>query len=115
MLVLTASAFLAICWAVDADTISCPTFSRHIRVAAIDAPESHRPQCQAERDLAAKAKAFTREFLSEPVEIVLTGYDNKWDRYEAYIRRGGVDLGTELIRHGLAREYTRGRRLPWCP
>ena len=114
-----AAALLFVCVAVDSDTVDCrqqgSELVERVRIPNADAPELFSPQCDAERELAARATAFTRAWLAKgPVELV--AYERERDRYNrrlAYIRRGAEDLGEVLVREKLARPWT-GRREPWC-
>jgi micrococcal nuclease len=100
------------CFAIDADTLQCSNF--RVRVAGIDAPESYRPKCEAERELAARAKAFTVEFVSAPVGIEpLRIQNDPYGRILAHVRRDGRDLGAELVERGMARVWD-GARRSWC-
>lgn len=91
------------------------TFRATFRVANIDAPEING-QCAYERQLAIKAREFTRAWLAKgKVEISQDsprGVDPN-GRVLVLVRRGGEDLGEALIAAGLARRWD-GKRHPWC-
>jgi micrococcal nuclease len=98
---------------VDGDTVWID--SEKIRVADIDAPETHPPRCA---DEAAKGAAATQRLQAllnaGPFELVVNGRDR--DRYGRALRiimRDGRSLGDQLVAEGLARRWT-GRREPWC-
>lgn len=98
---------------VDGDTVWID--GEKIRVADIDAPETHPPRCA---DEAAKGAAATRRLhalLNQgPFDLVTNGRDR--DRYGRALRvivRNGRSLGDQLVTEGLARQWT-GRREPWC-
>lgn len=87
-----------------------------IRVADIDAPETHPPRCDYEADLGNRATDRLRELLNVgPFEVEpLPGRDE--DRYGRKLRvvtRDGQSLGDQLVSEGLARTWT-GQREPWC-
>jgi endonuclease YncB( thermonuclease family) len=87
-----------------------------IRVADIDAPETHPPRCASEADLGNRATTRLRELLNGGAFDLqaLPGRDE--DRYGRKLRvvvRGGQSLGDQLVSEGLARTWT-GRREPWC-
>lgn len=98
---------------VDGDTFWLD--GQKIRVADIDTPETHRPQCPAERAWGQRATGRLLALLNagafslEPVE-------RDRDRYGRALRvvtRNGRSLGAMLVKEGLARPWT-GARQPWC-
>jgi micrococcal nuclease len=106
------AALLLMCTAIDGDGLRCPEIGA-VRIVNIDAPELFKPQCEYERRLAIKARDYVAEFLREPVEIIVATERKTWGRTLAYVRRGGADLGEDLVSRGLARVWT-GRRESWC-
>lgn len=98
---------------VDGDTIWYR--GSKIRIADIDTPETHRPQCAAE---AARGAAATRRLhqLINAGPFSLQSINRDEDRYGRKLRlltRGGQSLGELLVAEGLARYYAGGRR-SWC-
>ena len=88
------------------------TFRATFRIANIDTPEIEG-KCEAERDLAQKAKLFTERFLARgDVVIRQTGVD-RYGRILALVTSDQQDLGEALIAAGLARTW-KGRREQWC-
>ena len=100
---------------VDGDTIWMDHVK--IRVADIDAPETHPPRCDREADLGNRATQRLLALVNEgPVEAVPSG-DRDTDRYGRKLRvlmRNGHSLGEQLVQEGLARRWD-GARHPWCP
>lgn len=99
---------------VDGDTLWMDGIK--IRVADIDAPESHPPRCEQEAELGRRATQRLLELVNAgPFEM--RAFDNRdADRYGRKLRillRDGQSLGDQLVREGLARTWT-GRREPWC-
>lgn len=86
-----------------------------IRVADIDAPETHPPRCPSEADLGARATKRLAELMNAgPFELRTIGRDT--DRYGRKLRvlmRHGRSIGDQLVEEGLARTWE-GRRRPWC-
>lgn len=86
-----------------------------IRIADIDAPETHPPRCQSEADLGNRATARLTELMNAgPFE--LQTLDRDTDRYGRKLRvlsRDGRSLGDQLVAEGLARTWE-GQRRPWC-
>ena len=86
-----------------------------VRLADINAPETHQPACPAERAL---GEAATRRLIAllnaGPVELRTEGRDR--DRYGRLLRvvtRAGRSLGARLVAEGLAEPW-HGRRGSWC-
>jgi endonuclease YncB( thermonuclease family) len=86
-----------------------------IRIADIDAPETHPPRCQAEADLGRRATLRMQELLNAG-PFTLKPIDRDQDQYGRKLRivmRDGRSLGMQLVDEGLARRWT-GSRKPWC-
>lgn len=100
---------------VDGDTVWLA--GEKIRVADIDAPETHPSRCPLEARLGQAATIRLQALLNAgPVSLGRIKRDT--DRYGRKLRllmRNGESLGMVLVREGLARPYTGGRRQPWCP
>ncbi|MFM7029024.1 MAG: thermonuclease family protein [Chakrabartia sp.] len=99
---------------VDGDTI----WYRHekIRVADIDTPETHPARCADEARLGRAATLRLQQLLNQG-PFTLQPIRRDTDRYGRKLRilmRNGVSLGEILVREGLARRYSGGRRQPWC-
>lgn len=86
-----------------------------VRIADINAPETHGAQCPAERALGEAASRRLAALLGAgPFQLVAAGRDR--DRYGRLLRtvtRGGRSLGEELVAEGLAERW-QGRRGSWC-
>jgi endonuclease YncB( thermonuclease family) len=99
---------------VDGDTIWLEGVK--IRMADIDAPETHPPRCQTEAELGERATRRLHQLVNEgPFEIEAIG-NRDADQYGRKLRvliRNGRSLGDILVSEGLARTWT-GRREPWC-
>lgn len=106
----------------DADTLDMQAFpwpgitlDVKIRARLVDAPEI-RGKCQAEKDLAIKARDAVRQLLEHAHTIVLSDIDAKSDPYGrilATVEADGIKLHEWLILQGLARPYGDGRK-SWC-
>ena len=86
-----------------------------IRVADIDAPETHPPRCSYEADLGNRATLRFQELLNQG-SFTLQSIERDEDRYGRKLRvvvRDGESLGMRLVNEGLARPWT-GSRQPWC-
>ena len=98
---------------VDGDTFY---FGRDkVRIAGIDAPETHPPRCASEARLGKAATHRLRDLLNSG-QVTLTSIDRDEDIYGRKLRNvavGGADVGAALIGEGLARDYAGGRK-PWC-
>jgi endonuclease YncB( thermonuclease family) len=88
---------------IDGDTFALGR--EKIRIENIDAPESFRSRCEAELELALRAKERLATLLrSGPIIITRSGED-RYRRTLARIQVGDRDVGQVLVREGLA--------LPW--
>ncbi|WP_230461196.1 thermonuclease family protein [Sphingobium sp. CAP-1] len=104
-----------VAWVTDGDTFRLDSGER-IRIAGIDAPEAHRDQarCAGEivRGMRAKDRA-TSLLAGRTVTFHRVGRSYK--RTVATVLLDGDDLGTKLVRLGIAAWWPRGRPKPlWC-
>lgn len=109
-------------WVIDGDTLDVlvPTKDR-IRIEGIDAPETYRPHCEAERakGLAAKREAIRLVRAGREATIVRHGTD-RYGRTLGTVAIDGIDLGASLTALGLALPYQPGsdakaaRITHWC-
>lgn len=98
---------------VDGDTFWID--GEKIRVADIDAPETHPSRCPEEARLGNAATERLRALLNAG-PVTLAPADRDTDRYGRKLRvvmRGGKSLGEALVAEGLARRWI-GHREPWC-
>jgi endonuclease YncB( thermonuclease family) len=98
---------------VDGDTLWFQ--GQKVRVADIDAPETHDYRCQSEKALGDKATQRLIQLVnSGPVS--LQSIDRDEDVYGRKLRIvmvNGTSVGDTLVSEGLARYYEGGRK-PWC-
>lgn len=98
---------------VDGDTFWLD--GEKIRIADINAPETHEAGCLAERELGERATRRLVALLNAgPFTLETQGRAK--DRYGRSLRivvREGRSLGAELVTEGLAEPW-RGRRSDWC-
>ena len=98
---------------VDGDTLYLKGVK--IRIADIDAPETHDPKCPAEKSLGDRATQRLIRLVNSG-EVTLAPIDRDEDGYGRKLRIVKVDgqsVGETLVDDGLARWYAGGRR-PWC-
>jgi micrococcal nuclease len=98
---------------VDGDTIWLK--GEKIRVADIDAPETHDYRCSSEKELGDRATKRLHDILESGL-ITLQTIDRDEDSYGRKLRIvlvNGESVGDTLVGEGLARYYGNGRR-PWC-
>ncbi|WP_414902184.1 thermonuclease family protein [Sphingomonas flavalba] len=98
---------------VDGDTFWMD--GEKIRVADIDAPETHPSRCPREAELGARATRRLHALLNAG-PVSLDAADRETDRYGRKLRivsRDGESLGSVLVAEGLAREWE-GARRSWC-
>jgi micrococcal nuclease len=93
------------CYDGDTCTISIPGLPQifgeklSLRLVGIDTPEM-QGKCEAERSLAAKAKAFLNHHLHQAQQVELVARD-KYFRVLALIIADGLDLADEMVKAGL--------------
>ena len=118
-LLLLASAF-ALCaetprttCVVDGDTFWLD--GEKVRIADINAPETHAARCPSERALGEAATRRLIRLLNAGVFRLEAGTRDR-DRYGRALRtvmRGNRSLGAQLVAEGLAEPW-QGRRSDWC-
>lgn len=100
---------------VDGDTLYYR--GAKIRIADIDAPETHDPRCASEAAKGAEATRRMQALVNAgPFALAPNPDGRDEDMYGRKLRivtRGGESLGGVLVDEGLARWYAGGRR-PWC-
>ena len=86
-----------------------------VRIAGIDAPETHPSRCAEEARLGRAATQKLHELLNSGA-VTMTNIDRDRDRYGRLLRNvevNGQDIGEAMVGAGVAREYGSGRR-SWC-
>jgi endonuclease YncB( thermonuclease family) len=104
-----------VAWVTDGDTFRLESGER-IRIAGIDAPETHRDQakCAGEIELGLRAKDRATSLLAGR-EVTFHRVGRSYNRTVATVTVDDRDLGTELVRLGVAAWWPRGRPKPiWC-
>jgi len=104
-----------VAWVTDGDTFRLESGER-IRIARIDAPETHRDQakCAGEVPLGMRAKDQATALLAGR-EVTFHRVGRSYARTVATVVLDGHDLGAELVRRGIAAWWPRGRPKPdWC-
>lgn len=98
---------------VDGDTFWID--GEKIRIADIDAPETHPPRCAGEARLGNAATGRLQALLNAgPVELAIADRDtDRYGRKLRIARRDGQSIGATLVDEGLARSWG-GHRQPWC-
>ena len=85
-----------------------------VRINGIDAPEI-RGKCSLESLGAQAAKKYLSGQVMNAKDIAL--HDPTRDKYfriSAYVFVDGVNVGDEMVKQGLARTYSGGKRAGWC-
>jgi endonuclease YncB( thermonuclease family) len=98
---------------VDGDTLWIQ--SQKVRVADIDAPETHDYRCAEEKALGDRATQRLIQLVNSGT-VTLQPIDRDEDVYGRKLRIvsvNGTSVGDTLVSEGLARYYEGGRR-PWC-
>ena len=98
---------------VDGDTIWLE--GQSIRIADIDAPETHEFGCPQEKALGDRATQRLQQLVNSGA-VTLTSIDREEDSYGRKLRLvyvNGISVGDTLVVEGLARYYRGGKR-SWC-
>lgn len=98
---------------VDGDTFWLA--GEKIRIADINAPETHQAACPAEAALGERATRRLIALLNRGA-IAMEPVERERDRYGRLLRvvsRDGRSLGAQLVSEGLAEPW-QGRRGDWC-
>ncbi len=99
---------------VDADPWPGLTARTGVRVAGVDTPEI-LGKCQAEKDLAIRARDFVRATVGVTVQLTNIRPGKYAGRMVADVWVDGRKLSDLLIAENLGRPYHVGRREGWCP
>ena len=86
-----------------------------VRIAGIDAPETHEYRCPSELALGNQATEKLQAMLNSGA-VTMTGIGRDRDVYGRLLRNvavDGEDVGEAMVSAGVAREYGSGRR-SWC-
>ncbi len=101
-----------VAWVTDGDRFRLESGER-IRVARIDAPEAHRNQAKCAGEVAFGMRAkdqATALLVSRNVTFHWVG--RSYNRTVATVTLDGRDVGSELVRMGIATWWPRGRPKP---
>jgi len=98
---------------VDGDTIWMG--GQNIRIADIDAPETHEYRCTSEKALGDRATQRLHQLVnSGPVTLQSIDRDeDSYGRKLRFVMVNGTSVGDTLVSEGLARYYEGGKK-PWC-
>ncbi|HEY1631340.1 MAG TPA: thermonuclease family protein [Rhizomicrobium sp.] len=99
---------------VDGDTIQVDDV--RIQLSDIDAPDTWRPSCEAQREMGERAARRLAQLLNAGPFQLESHEARDHDGYGRELRvavRGGRSLGDVLMQEGLARPW-RGAREDWC-
>jgi len=97
---------------IDGDTFDVG--GTRVRVAGIDAPETHPARCAAEQGLGLAATAKLAELLRGRPLWISGNQTDRYGRSVRTVRVGGRDVAEAMISSGLARNYDGKKRQGWC-
>ena len=85
-----------------------------IRILGIDTPEI-KGKCDTEKQLAIKARDFTRSYLNNASSVQLSNLKrDKYFRLLADVYVDGESLAAALLANDLAVRYSGKKKLTWC-
>lgn len=99
-------------YVIDGDTFRIG--GETIRVAGIDAPETHPARCPQEAAVGAAATQKLAELLRGGTLWISGNVTDRWGRSVRVVRVNGEDVADTMIGSGLARSYEGKRRSGWC-
>ena len=99
-------------YVIDGDTFSLN--GTRIRVAGIDAPETHPARCPYEAQIGAAATQKLADLLRGRPLWVSGLKTDRYGRAVAVVRVNGEDVANAMIGSGLARNYDGKQRQGWC-
>jgi micrococcal nuclease len=99
-------------YVIDGDTFDLN--GTRIRVAGIDAPETHPARCPREAALGAAATEKLAELLRRKPLWISGEKIDRYGRSVRTVRTGGEDVADAMIGSGLARNYGGEKREGWC-
>jgi endonuclease YncB( thermonuclease family) len=97
---------------IDGDTFDLN--GTRIRVAGIDAPETHPPRCANEAQLGLAATQKLAELLRSGPLWISGLVTDRYGRSVRTVRVNGEDVADAMISAGLARNYDGKQRQGWC-
>ena len=99
---------------IDGDTIEFE--SVRYRLTGFDTPETYNAKCDIEYDRGKQAEDKLRQLIESVgrVQLNIQPSTDKYGRGLAKLFVSGEDVGSILIRAGLARTYRSGSRSTWC-
>jgi len=99
-------------YVIDGDTFSYG--GQRIRIAGMDAPETHPPRCAQEAQLGLAATEKLRSLLSSGSVTISGAGRERYGRELRTVQVNGVDVAQVMISAGLASSYSGGTRQNWC-
>ncbi len=87
-----------------------------IRLLELDTPEISKPKCDAELELAIKARDFLNDLIKNAEFIEFkTDYERDYfGRILTYLIIDGKDVSTLLVKNDLGVVYKKGHKMDWC-
>jgi len=99
-------------YVIDGDTFGIG--NQRIRIAGMDAPETHPPRCTQEAQLGLAATAKLKELLGSGTVTMSGSAHDKYGRELREVFVNGADIAQTMIGAGLARSYDGGKKQGWC-
>ena len=102
----------------DGDTcyVTIDGQNEKIRLLELDTPEISKPKCDAELELAIKARDFLNDLIKNAEFIEFkTDYERDYfGRILTYLIIDGKDVSTLLVKNDLGVVYKKGHKMDWC-
>ena len=85
-----------------------------VRISGIDAPEIKGKCAQETADAIAAKNYLTGQVMNAKDIALHDPTRDKYFRISALVIVNGVNVGNEMVKQGLARTYSGGKRASWC-
>ena len=102
----------------DGDTcyVTVDGIAKKIRLLELDTPEISQPKCDAEKNLAIKARNYINNKIenASTIEFITDYEEDYFGRILSYLIIDGNDVSQKLVESNLGVVYDRNNKKDWC-